>query len=100
MTRTPQIVAHRGASHFCRENTMAAFTRALSDGAATVECDLRLTADRQLVVHHDADCMLAGEKLRIADLNLADLQKVAHAIPPSVFLGRIIPQELVFRPFS
>jgi glycerophosphoryl diester phosphodiesterase len=58
---------------------MEAFARALTDGAATVECDLRLTADRQWVVHHDAELMLAREKLRIADLDLSDLRKVAHA---------------------
>ena len=57
---------------------MDAFARALTDGATTVECDLRLTADRQWIMHHDADCVLAGVTLRIADLNLNDLQQAAH----------------------
>jgi len=50
----PQIVAHRGASHERPENTAAAFERALELGADAVELDVHLTADGQLVVHHDA----------------------------------------------
>lgn len=34
---------------------MAAMQRALDDGADGVECDVRLTRDRQVVCHHDAD---------------------------------------------
>ncbi|HUU45840.1 MAG TPA: glycerophosphodiester phosphodiesterase [Acidobacteriota bacterium] len=75
----PQIVAHRGASQFCRENTMAAFQRGLADGADTIECDLRLTADRRWVIRHDADIPLKNERLRIADLTVADLGKVVPA---------------------
>jgi glycerophosphoryl diester phosphodiesterase len=58
---------------------MTAFRRAREDGADTVECDLRLTADRQWVIHHDAAIDLTGQPLRIADLALADLNKVILA---------------------
>lgn len=49
-----EIIAHRGASRERPENTVAAFVRAAELGADAVELDVHLTADRVLVVHHDA----------------------------------------------
>lgn len=46
-------VAHRGAARYAPENTLAAFRRALEDGAPAVECDVRRTRDGHLVVIHD-----------------------------------------------
>jgi glycerophosphoryl diester phosphodiesterase len=50
-----QIIAHRGASHAERENTVAAFRRAAAMGADAVELDVRVAADGVLVVHHDPE---------------------------------------------
>ena len=47
------VLAHRGASRAERENTVLAFRAAGDMGADGVELDVRLTADRHLVVHHD-----------------------------------------------
>jgi glycerophosphoryl diester phosphodiesterase len=47
------VVAHRGASAYAPENTMAAFERARQLGADAIELDVHLTADDRLVVHHD-----------------------------------------------
>ncbi len=47
------MVAHRGASSLEPEHSMAAYLRAISDGADAVECDVRLTADGNLVLVHD-----------------------------------------------
>jgi glycerophosphoryl diester phosphodiesterase len=47
------VIAHRGASHVARENTVAAFRRAVEMGAQGIELDVRCTADDVLVVHHD-----------------------------------------------
>ncbi len=49
----PQVVAHRGASETVAEHTLAAYVRALEDGAEGLECDVRLTADGHLVCVHD-----------------------------------------------
>ena len=49
-----QVIAHRGASHDERENTVAAFERAGAMGSHAVELDVRRTSDDVLVVHHDA----------------------------------------------
>jgi glycerophosphoryl diester phosphodiesterase len=48
------VIAHRGASRAERENTSAAFVRAVEMGADGIELDVRRTADDVLVVHHDA----------------------------------------------
>jgi len=49
----PLIVAHRGASAFAPENTLAAFRRAMEDGADGIEFDVRLAKDGVAVVFHD-----------------------------------------------
>ncbi len=49
----PQVVAHRGASSDVAEHTLAAYRKALDEGADALECDVRLTADGHLVCVHD-----------------------------------------------
>ena len=53
MENRPLVLGHRGASHACPENTLAAFAQARAFGADGVELDVRRTADDRLVVHHD-----------------------------------------------
>ncbi|MFI6848437.1 glycerophosphodiester phosphodiesterase family protein [Kitasatospora sp. NBC_00085] len=48
-----QVIAHRGSSHALPEHTLAAYRRALEEGADAVECDVRVTADGELVCVHD-----------------------------------------------
>ncbi len=47
------IAAHRGSSGSAPENTLAAFRLAVKAGVDMIELDVRLTADRHLVVFHD-----------------------------------------------
>lgn len=47
------VVAHRGATAFARENTLAAFEAAIELGADMVELDVRRAGDGALVVSHD-----------------------------------------------
>ncbi|MGC4856023.1 glycerophosphodiester phosphodiesterase [Micromonospora sp. DT4] len=49
----PLIFAHRGASYDLPEHTLAAYLRALDEGADGLECDVRLTRDGHLVCVHD-----------------------------------------------
>lgn len=51
--RSPWIIAHRGASGYTPENTMAAFERAVQLGAGFIETDLHLTRDARFVAIHD-----------------------------------------------
>ncbi|HTT69203.1 MAG TPA: glycerophosphodiester phosphodiesterase [Gemmatimonadales bacterium] len=48
----PLIIAHRGASGYQVENSLAAFRAAGELGADAVELDIHSTADGALVVHH------------------------------------------------
>ncbi|MEZ4413790.1 MAG: glycerophosphodiester phosphodiesterase family protein [Gemmatimonadales bacterium] len=47
------LVAHRGASAEAPENTLPAFERAAELRVDAFEFDVRLTADGEVVVHHD-----------------------------------------------
>lgn len=76
MESSTQILAHRGASRACPENTLEAFRRAGEMGADAVELDVRRTADGALVVHHNPD--LPDGRI-IAECLAADLPaSVAH----------------------
>jgi glycerophosphoryl diester phosphodiesterase len=47
------VIAHRGASGECPENTLAAFRRAIELGADMLECDVQCSRDGTIVVLHD-----------------------------------------------
>lgn len=46
-------IAHRGASGYAPENTLAAFDKALELGADMIECDIRSCQNGELVIMHD-----------------------------------------------
>ncbi|HEY8105295.1 MAG TPA: glycerophosphodiester phosphodiesterase [Gemmatimonadales bacterium] len=50
----PRVIAHRGASGYEYENSLAAFRRAVMLDADGVELDVHATKDGRMVVHHDA----------------------------------------------
>lgn len=47
------VWAHRGASGYAPENTMAAFEKAVELGADGIELDVQMTKDGELVIIHD-----------------------------------------------
>ena|SRR5579864_322907 len=49
----PSVIAHRGASGYEYENSLAAFRRAVMLDADGVELDVHASRDGWLVVHHD-----------------------------------------------
>jgi glycerophosphoryl diester phosphodiesterase len=73
----PAVIAHRGASVAEAEHTLAAYRRALDDGADGVECDVRLTRDGVLVCVHDrrVDRTSTGRGV-VSTLELADLSEL------------------------
>ena len=107
--RSFRIVAHRGSSAAAPENTLAAFRRAVEEGADAVELDVRLSADGEVVVIHDATVRrttdgrgtVAGTTLtalrrldagawrapRFAGERIPTLAEVLAEIPPSVGLN-------------
>lgn len=73
----PIIIAHRGASGYAPENTMAAFRLAVDQGADGIELDLRQTADGHLVVLHDATLERTGGNPRpVSALTLQEIHKL------------------------
>ena len=72
-----QVVAHRGSSHDIAEHTLAAYERAIDDGADALECDVRLTRDGVLVCVHDrtVDRTSNGRGV-VSTLELADLAEL------------------------
>ena len=73
----PLVVAHRGASSDAPEHTLAAYVRAIEDGADGLEADVRLTADGHLVFVHDrkVDRTSNGSGV-LSTLELADLESL------------------------
>lgn len=53
MTGTVRVVAHRGNSSVAPQNTLAAFEAAWRAGADSIEIDVQLTGDGEVVVIHD-----------------------------------------------
>ena len=53
--KRPLLIAHRGASGYAPEHTLAAYKIAIEQGADFVEQDLQLTKDGVLICIHDAD---------------------------------------------
>lgn len=71
------VIAHRGASAYCPENTLASFERAIAMGADMVELDVQLTSDGEVVAFHDEKITRCTDgKGRIADHTLAELKKL------------------------
>jgi glycerophosphoryl diester phosphodiesterase len=73
----PLIFAHRGASAYAPENTLAAFEIAIQQGADLVEMDAKLSADQKVVILHDrtVDRTTDGSG-RVSDLPLSELKKL------------------------
>jgi glycerophosphoryl diester phosphodiesterase len=73
----PLVLGHRGASVHATENTLAAFERALSDGADGVELDVRRCRSGEVVVFHDENLDRLGDRPgAIRDLPLPALREV------------------------
>ena len=62
----PITFAHRGGRADAPENTLPAFRRALSLGAAGLESDARLSGDGHVVLAHDAVVRQGLRRLRVA----------------------------------
>ena len=71
-----KIIAHRGASKECPDNTLSAFERAIQIGVDAIEMDLLATRDRRLVVRHD-DLIKKGQTwYYVRDLTFEELEKI------------------------
>jgi glycerophosphoryl diester phosphodiesterase len=77
MTSSPLILGHRGSSAIAPENTLAAFSQAITDRADGIEFDVRLSRDGVPVVIHDATLKRTGRIDQfVSNLTAAELQEV------------------------
>ncbi|SFP22658.1 glycerophosphodiester phosphodiesterase [Ectopseudomonas composti] len=60
-TKAPLVIAHRGASGYVPEHTLAAYALAALQGADYIEPDLVMTRDGQLVARHDNELGLTTD---------------------------------------
>ncbi|UED85221.1 glycerophosphodiester phosphodiesterase family protein [Streptomyces profundus] len=74
------VIAHRGASEEAPEHSLAAYRRAIEDGAEGLECDVRLTADGHLVCVHDRRVnRTSNGRGAVSALELAELAELDFA---------------------
>ena len=88
-TSTFDVQGHRGARGYLPENTIPSFLLAIEQGATTLELDLALTADTQLIISHEpwlsSEICLdtfgdefntnAASRYNLFKMNYADIQK-------------------------
>jgi glycerophosphoryl diester phosphodiesterase len=72
-----QIIGHRGAAGLAPENTLAAFRRGCELGVDAIELDVLVSADGELVVHHDF-------RLRPEIARTADVTWIGSGSPPAI----------------
>ncbi|EIC06416.1 glycerophosphoryl diester phosphodiesterase [Microbacterium laevaniformans OR221] len=94
MVSTPvrtRACAHRGDSAVERENTLPAIRSAVAKRAAFVEIDVRLTADGDVVVLHDATLeRLWGDERAIDDVWTADLAAIGDGDHRPPLLAQVL----------
>ena len=88
----PYVMAHRGNRVACPENTLAAFQRALDEGADILETDLHLTADGVFVCIHDAtvDRTTNGSGT-VSAMTLAEIKTLSAAYGSPEFENERVP---------
>ena len=100
--KTLLVHGHRGARGNRPENTLAAFAFAIEAGVDGLEMDVRISADSEIIVHHDeqlnADMTrdhsrqwLSNDEPAIYDLTLAELKQYD--------IGRINPDSELSKQF-
>ena len=89
----PIIFAHRGASAYAPENTLASFELAVKQGAPAIELDVKLTSDGEIVVIHDPTTeRTCGVRGTIKTMPLSQIKELdAGSHFDSAFKGEKIP---------
>ncbi|MDJ0661371.1 MAG: glycerophosphodiester phosphodiesterase family protein [Crocosphaera sp.] len=84
VTKTPIIIAHRGASAFRPEHTLQAYELAIEFGADFIEPDLVVTRDKVLIARHENE--LSGTT-NIAEIEHFTDRKTTKVIDGNVLTG-------------
>jgi len=90
--RKPYLMAHRGDRTRCPENTLAAFARAIADGADILETDLHLSADGSFMCIHDASVDRTTDgRGEVREMTLAQLKALRASCGDPEFVDERIP---------
>ena len=81
---SPSVIAHRGASALRPEHTLAAYRKAIEDGADSVEPDLVASRDGELVARHENE--ISGTT-NVAELAQFASRKASKTIDGVVVTG-------------
>lgn len=88
----PLILAHRGASAYAPENTLAAFNLAFELGADGIELDVSLTRDGiPVVIHDDTVDRTTNGRGAVNQFTLAELQQLDASNRMEKYRGEKIP---------
>jgi glycerophosphoryl diester phosphodiesterase len=90
-----RIIAHRGASAYAPENTLAAFTLAERMGVREVELDTQLTTDSVVALCHDRSLARYGHGERIVeemDWSVLSALDMGTWFSPFLYGGEPMPQ--------
>ena len=68
-----QIIAHRGASGYCHDNSHESINKAVDIGSEIIEIDIRLTKDLAIVLAHDNTYTVNDIEKNIKNSLLQDL---------------------------
>ena len=99
----PTIFAHRGASAYAPENTLASFELAIQQGADAIELDAKLTSDGHAIAIHDLTVdRTTGAHGKVEEMSLAKLRSLdAGSFFSPKFQGEKIPLlEEIFEAFG
>lgn len=87
------IQGHRGCRGLLPENTIAAFTKALLMGVTTLEFDLVISKDKQVIIshdpffHHEITMMVNGEDVTEKNEHQFNLYKMKYADIKEIDVG-------------
>lgn len=81
----PTAIAHRGGGYEAEENTMPAFENAWRLGFRSVELDVHLSADGEVMIHHDATLeRIFGRPEAVNALSQSDFSRISSPMGAKV----------------
>lgn len=88
----PRVLAHRGLSSECPENTHLSFRKAVDLGVDVIETDVHFTRDRGFVVIHDDQLeRISDGEGAVSEHTLAELKKLDAAYSFTIDGGKTYP---------
>jgi len=87
--------AHRGVTTNADENTIEAFNDSYFVGVDGIECDVRYTADKVMIIYHDDSILIGGDvkniyKLSFNEINSLQSHSTSQAINSVLCLDQLL----------